>query len=611
MIRLFIKGETAFDHNKYVLSDCISATVAETTDGILDLDLEYPLKDRKNLSGLLVRGNIIKCPISATDARGEQLFTIRTRNPVTSDNKVKIYAQAIARRDLDVNMVVDLEIPAGTTRKNAIQMVLNKCAESHNYHVGDLDTSTNTSVNLGLDEKTGNTIDYIDINGISPRKALLAEDVNSIFKAYGGEIIYNNFEINMVDERGTDNSFEIRSGKNLEELEQTIDDTDTESFATAVMPCSSDGLYLPNHEIIYSPNASTFGKIYKQVIFDDVKIVVNTPAGLDSVYGQLRERVQKLFDNGLDKLRVNNTVKFTQLANTEEYKNYSILEKCEIGNNVTIKYYEPFDPDKKTYIEAVGRVLKIKFNVLTNRIDEVEIGDRKKKNIITAINNNTDKTQNLDDKNNTTNKKIDDIKSTTDKNINDLTVIMQKSDSDILLEVKNNKTDTDAAIQVMDGHIQERVTTTEFQSYKDQTADTISQKVSKGSQFGSELTQHFDEIVETINDGTEHQCIFDASGLSVKNGGFRIINSSGETVMWINSSGYVKVEDIEFGESAFSDSSWLVSSFANIDKLTLANLSIGGKLIIDQSDFYLTIDGQSGYNLNQAIDKRLNDHRLI
>ncbi|OOM17225.1 hypothetical protein CLSAB_19450 [Clostridium saccharobutylicum] len=389
MIRLFLKNSTDFNNNKYILNECLSCVVTESTDGILDLDLEYPIKDKKNLSNLLVRGNIIKCPISTTDSRGEQLFTIRTRTPNTYNNSVKIYAQAIARRDLDLNMVVDLEVPLGTTRKNAIQMVLSKCAETHNYTVGNLDTSTNTTVNLGIDEKTGNIINYIDINGISPRKALLAEDTNSIFKAYGGEIIYNNFTIDMVDERGTDHSFEIRSGKNLEELEQVIDDTSTDSLATAIMPVSSDGVYLPNHEIIYSPNADVLGKIFQQITFSDVKLVNNTQEAFDVVYAQLRERVQKKFDDGMDKLRINNTVKFTQLASTEEYKKYAILEKCEIGNNVTIKYYEPFDTEKKIYIEAVGRVLKIKFNVLTNRIDEVEIGDRKKKNILTTINSTT------------------------------------------------------------------------------------------------------------------------------------------------------------------------------------------------------------------------------
>jgi hypothetical protein len=106
----------------------------------------------------------------------------------------------------------------------------------------------------------------------------------------------------MVDERGTDNNILIESGKNLEELQQDIDDLDTENFATAVLPCSADGVYLPNSEIIYSPNATTLGKVFKRVVYDDVTLVNNTTEALNVVYAQLRERVQKDFDNGLDKL---------------------------------------------------------------------------------------------------------------------------------------------------------------------------------------------------------------------------------------------------------------------------------------------------------------------
>jgi phage minor structural protein len=192
-----------------------------------------------------------------------------------------------------MNMVLGLEVPAGTTRKGACQQLLSKCVEPHNFYIGNLDTNTNTNINLGLEEKTGNVINYLDISGISALKAFLSDSENSIFKAWGGEIIYNNSEINMVDERGTDHNILIESEKNLEELQQDIDDTDTENFATAVLPCSSDGVYLPNSEIIYSPNAAILGKVFKRIVFDDVTLATNTPEAFEVVYTQLRERQVK------------------------------------------------------------------------------------------------------------------------------------------------------------------------------------------------------------------------------------------------------------------------------------------------------------------------------
>ena len=56
---------------------------------------------------------------------------------------------------------------------------------------------------------------------------LIIDNDESLFKEW-------KVEINMVDERGTDNNILIESGKNLEELQQDIDDLDTENFASEV-----------------------------------------------------------------------------------------------------------------------------------------------------------------------------------------------------------------------------------------------------------------------------------------------------------------------------------------------------------------------------------------
>ena len=93
-IKLFTKNETNFDHNGKILNEATSCFVTESLDGIFDLDLEYPLNDKKQLSGDLVRENIIKSVFSQTDSRGEQLFTVRKRSLNTKNNRINIYAQA-------------------------------------------------------------------------------------------------------------------------------------------------------------------------------------------------------------------------------------------------------------------------------------------------------------------------------------------------------------------------------------------------------------------------------------------------------------------------------------------------------------------------------------
>jgi phage minor structural protein, N-terminal region len=615
MIRLFDSKETNFNHCKWVLSEVISCYVTETTDGIFDLDLVYPLEDNKNLSQYLVNGNIIKSPISETDPRGEQLFTIRKRNPNTKEKTVTIYAQAKARRDLDLNMVLGLEVPAGKTRKEACQMLLSKCMESHNYYIGNLDVNPNTSINLGLEESTGNVINYLDISGISPRKGFLDESENSIFKAYGGEIIYNNFEINMVDERGNDHNFEIRSGKNLEELQQDIDDTDVENFATAILPCSSDGVYLPNNEIIYSSNVNTLGKRFKKVVFDDVNLVDDTQEALDIVYLQLRERVQKLFDNGLDKIKINNTINFVQLANTEEYKDYKILEKCEIGNNVTVKYFKRDDESQTPYISAVGRVIKIKFNVLKGKIEEVEIGDIKKQSIVSTITSIATTATTADTKSNTNAANIKKVKKYATDSINNLQVTMEARDNEIELSVTNLADNTTAQFLIQDGKISEKVSNDTFNSYRIQTADLIDQKVSRGSDFSTQIEQSATAIIETIQGVTDNKTIFDSSGFRVVRGGFVFEDDNGDEILAAYTGGGVQI-----GDNAWSKSMTMSRVyFGNrqmISYFYLSNITVDTELDMDDNNIYTggtiyTVDLETSGNKNCVQDTINFGKRLI
>lgn len=585
MIRLYKADETNFDHNGYVLTDA-KVEIVESVESIFDMDLEYPLNDSKNLSQYLVKGNIIKSNIYESDPRGDQLFEIRmVRYSIKQGERiVKVYAQAIGRAKLSKNFIMGCRVQPGSTRKQAIQTILNSCVEPHGFHTGNLDTNTNTSINLGLDEETGAIINYLDTDYMSPLKALLG-DTQSVQFAYGGEIVYNNFEINMVDERGIDNSFVIKSGKNLQELQQDISDLDNDNFATALIMKSSDGIYLPNNEVIYSPNAATLGNYYKVITCDDVTAVDGSAEAIDIVYAQLRERAAKKFADGIDKLPINNTVNFIQLANTEEYKKYSKLftEKCEIGNNVTVEY-------EKANITATGRVTQIKFNPNLNngkgKITEVTIGDRKKKSILDTITNVDAAAVELNNKHNENKAKIKKTKADlikyTDDTKQGLITYIGETETGILLEVRTADEALSSRIELTEEGIESSV---------------------KKDEFGSMITQHYDKIVQAIEDATgTHTCTFDSTGLTVQNGGFKIKNANGRTVLWMDTKGFIKVTDLILDNEAFVEGSNFFESLANMETVTLANLGINGRFTINDSDFYIYYDGEGGYDLKNYVE---------
>lgn len=544
MISLFFKGETDFNNNGIVLIDCIkdSVKITEDLEGVFDLELDYPIQDRKNISQYLVQGNILRSPIY--DDRPDQLFRIRKVSINSSNSIVSVYCQALACCDLMADFVFGGGnaplIPAGKTRKEAIALVLAAAQDNSNkFHVGNLDTSTNTSVNLGLDDN-GNVINYVDVAYVSPLTGLLnnSDGVRSIYNAYGGEIIFNNFTIDMVDERGkVDDPFIIKSGKNLQELQQDIDDI-SDDFATVLVMKSSDGIYLPNNEVIISPNVNVLGRKWKVITCEDVAAANDTPEALNVVYDQLRERGQKKFTkDGIDAITVSNTVKFAQLTKTEQYKDYNILEKCELGNNVTIVY------SKLNDLTVNARITRIIYNPLAlngeGKIIEVTIGNRKKTNIALMVNStktiaNTANVKSIENK-----VEIKKVK----KSSKDFQVTMEARADSIELSVTNETNNRISAINVLDGQIES--------------------KVSKGD-FGSYIEQNYDSVTQAIIDATgTHKSTFDSTGLTIENGGFKIKNSNGTTVLWMGDDGYVKVKDLDFDNTAFASGSYFWQALYN------------------------------------------------
>ncbi|WP_236897014.1 hypothetical protein [Clostridium beijerinckii] len=589
-ISLFLKGTTDFNNNGKVLNEWIadSVKITEDLEGIFDFEGDYPVKDSKNFSQYLVRGNILRSPVY--DSRPEQLFRIRKTSLDSSGSKISVYAQAIARCDLMNDFVFgggsSPLVPAGKTRKEAIALILGAVQDNVNkFHVGNLDTNTNTDINLGLDDN-GNEIKYIDVSYCSPLYGILNGDSNAktVYNAYGGEIIFNNFTIDMVDERGKCNPFTVKSGKNLQEFQQEVDDT-SEDFATVLIMKSSDGIYLPNNEVITSSKISVLDKKYKVITCEDVSAVDDTPAALNVVYDQLRERGQKKFsEDEIDALTINNTVKFAQLKKTEQYKDYNILEKCELGNNVTIIY------EKLNDLTVTARVTRIVYNPLAlnrqGKILEVTIGNRKKANIVSTINKTTNAVNTVNTKTNNNTATIKKVK----KKSEEFQVTMEERADSIELSVTNLKNDTEASIEVLD--------------------DRIQSKVSKG-EFGSYIEQNFDSVVEAIEDATgSHTCTFDSSGLTVQNGGFKIKNSSGTVVLWLGDDGYVKLKDLQLDDPALQKGSYFYTALKNMNEVALRNLVIENQLSIDDTDFLISL-GSGEYTFTGAVKRILQNEGLI
>lgn len=336
LISLYLSKETDFGHNgEVILSDCKSAPITEKINGQYELELEYPL-DKRGKWQYLLEGNIIK-------ADG-QLF--RIYHKVKNLNSIKINARHIFYDLLD-NLLEDVR-PTGTTGYGALEWILTHTQYSHPFiSVGDVG---------------GNDTRYFVRKNVV--EAIMGSD--GIINNWGGELVRDNFTIKLLVARGLDRGVLVAYGKNIQGIEETLD---IDGICTRLMPIGKDGLLL-SEKYIESPYINNFPhpKI-KVVELNDCETEETLRAAA----------ISYMANNKIDIPQFNYKIDFIELSKTEEYKNYAVLERVYLGDTVTIKH-------SKLNINLKAKVIKITKNVLTNRIEKIELGSFKP-NIATSINN--------------------------------------------------------------------------------------------------------------------------------------------------------------------------------------------------------------------------------
>ena len=349
MINLYDEFETDFNHIGIPLNDVISAKVVEESNGMFELEIEYP-RDKVDE---LVEENIIKC----NTHRGKQLFRIYR---VTKTLKgLKIYARHITYDLLD-NFIEDIR-PTQTSGANAIRQILNNTQYPHNF-VGSSDIE-NTA-----------TAYYIRKN---PIQALIGDEDNSFINRWGGEIVRDNFSIKMKARGGVDRGYEIRLGKNLIGIEKDIDTTDvvTRLYPTAVI---NQVVYSLPEKYIDSP---LIGK-YRNPIVKETRMNLpqeyenseeNQEINMEEIYDLMREHCRNLYEmEKIDQPQVNYKVDFVVLSKTEQYKDLQILEQVDIYDIVHVHVSE-------LNINIDAKIIKVEYDVLKQKYEKLELGSFKKK----------------------------------------------------------------------------------------------------------------------------------------------------------------------------------------------------------------------------------------
>ena len=343
-MKIYSSTETNFTRNGYgFLNDCIESYVEETLNGAYTLYFEYPINAK--LSEYLVEQNIVMANVSSTN---EQLFRIYR---VEKDFElIRVYCNHISY-DLNVNMLMDVY------PKNKSEQEFGTWLLSNTQYINSFTFYSDIN-------KTGSAR-YVRRN---PIECIIGNIDNSMVNLFGGELERDNFTIKLLAHRGQNNHVKLMVGKNITEIDTNVDIT---NLYTRVIPVGFDGLVLPERfvdsPLINSYPSPRIAKIeFSNIKYDPDSTEEGVYTDIQDAYTALRNAVNALYQQGLDKPQISIKVDWLELSKTEQYKNaFSQFEKVNLGDTITASILG---------IDYTTQVVKTKYNVLSDTIESFEIG---------------------------------------------------------------------------------------------------------------------------------------------------------------------------------------------------------------------------------------------
>lgn len=318
------------------LSDAISCTVHEVLNGEYELEMEYPM-DGIHYSEMTARCIIYAIP---SPYRSPQPFRIyRQSRPL--DGIVTFYARHISY-DLSGVPVTPF---SSSSVVDALASIEQSWVVPCSFHFWtDKTTSANFSISVP-----------------SATRSILGGTEGSVLDVYGGEYEWDGFTVRLWNHRGQDNGVTVSYGKNLTNISQDYNDS---GVLTGIMPywLGQDGtLVQSNPAIIEAPGIYDFENIQPVDFSQDFEE--------QPTVEQLTERGQQYVNaNDVGKPTVSTTVSFVQLEQMEQYKDLALLEKCDIGDSVTVRF-------PRLGVDSKARIVEIETDVLMERYNSVTLGN--------------------------------------------------------------------------------------------------------------------------------------------------------------------------------------------------------------------------------------------
>ena len=343
---LFPNGETDFTSNGLGrLADAVDCTVWEERNGAYELVMTYPVTG-VHFDEIRHSRIIYAEPADGKRAQPFRIYSIG--KPLNGLTEIKAEHSSYQMSHIPVEPFTAQSVTG------ALQTLKSSAAEECPFEFWT-DKSTTAAFKVKVP---------------SSMRSLLGGQKGSILDVYGGEYEFDGYTVKLHNARGTDRSVTLRYGKNITDIRQEENITNT---YTGVMPYwlgtstdevgSDETLVMLPEKVLHSQNAAQFP--YQRTI----------PLDLSSEFedkpteAQLRTRAQSYMTaNNIGIPHVSINVSFIALWQTEEYKNIANLERVNLCDTVTVEF-------PKLGISAKAKVVKTEYDVLKGKYKSIEIGD--------------------------------------------------------------------------------------------------------------------------------------------------------------------------------------------------------------------------------------------
>lgn len=349
MIQIYLPDNTDYEHNGDAVLEPILCECEMVLNEAWHLELEHPIDEDEKFK-MIIKEAVISAP---TPMGERQLFRIYETQK--DDETVTAYALPVFFDSKDDHILLDVR-PTGKSGQQALDIM---CAKSKYSGTSDI--------------TTGSTAYYVRRNLM---EAINGDIDQSFINRWGGEILYDNYQVIINQHVGGDYGVRAEFGYNLEGIEEHVDMSEV---VTRIIPVAYNGYTLEGDSPwVDSPRINKYAKIYtKELSFDDVKMLEDASEDeegcltLEELRRKLITKCNEQFKLGIDLPKISYDVNMVSLEGTEEYKGYEILEKVGLGDTVHCRHSE-------LDIETNARAISIKYDCIDKRNLEIVLGDYQK-----------------------------------------------------------------------------------------------------------------------------------------------------------------------------------------------------------------------------------------